>query len=62
MAGKLELLSDQEILCKKMIMDGITAIQTGMNPRILEEKLSSYVEPNNPNEEEEEGMTENVAT
>ncbi len=53
MAGKLELLSDQEILAKRMIMDGITAIQTGMNPRILEEKLSSYIEPNSSVNEEE---------
>lgn len=55
-AGKLELLSDNELLTKKMMMDGIAAIQTGMNPRLLEEKLRSYIEPGNK-EESEEGLS-----
>ncbi|MBZ4686945.1 MAG: chemotaxis protein MotA [Clostridia bacterium] len=59
-AGKLELLSDQEILTKKMMMDGITAIQTGMNPRILEEKLRSYMDPE-INSRAEEGLENDVA-
>lgn len=42
MAGKLELISDREMLIKRMIMDGILAIQSGINPRILEERLTSY--------------------
>lgn len=60
-AGKLELLSDKEILLKRMMMDGITAIQTGMNPRILEEKLQSYIEPKlTAKEEAEEGVADEI--
>ena len=42
-AGKLELLSDEETFNKRVILDGILGIQKGLNPRILEEKLSSYM-------------------
>jgi len=52
-AGKLELLSDEEIFNRRIILDGLVAIQDGMNPRILSEKLSSYIEPKNLSGKEE---------
>jgi chemotaxis protein MotA len=45
MAGKLELRSAEEILVKEMIIDGIMAIQSGDSPRIVEEKLKSFLSP-----------------
>jgi chemotaxis protein MotA len=45
LAGKLETRSREEILNKEMIIDGIMAIQSGDSPRIVEEKLKSYLSP-----------------
>ena len=45
MASKLELRSGEEILVKEMVIDGIMAIQSGDSPRIVEEKLKSFLSP-----------------
>ncbi|AGW12774.1 motility protein A [Megalodesulfovibrio gigas] len=45
MAGKLKLRSKQEVLIRAMVMEGILAISKGENPRIIEEKLTSYIAP-----------------
>ncbi len=44
-AGKLKVRSGQEINLKWMMVEGIMAIQSGDSPRIVEEKLKSYVTP-----------------
>jgi chemotaxis protein MotA len=45
LAGKLELRSKQETLSKQLVLEGIAAIQAGFNPRLVEEKLKSFLEP-----------------
>jgi chemotaxis protein MotA len=45
LAGKLEFRSSEEILVREMIIDGIMAIQSGDSPRIVEEKLKSFLSP-----------------
>ncbi|MFV0348757.1 MAG: motility protein A [Halodesulfovibrio sp.] len=45
MAGKLKTRSKEEILIKEMQMEGILAISKGENPRIIQEKLSSFQPP-----------------
>ncbi len=45
MAGKLRLRSRQEVLLREMVLEGILAISKGENPRIIEEKLNSYLAP-----------------
>jgi len=45
MAGKLKMRSQEEINLKWMMIEGIMAIQSGDSPRIVEEKLKSYVTP-----------------
>ena len=35
----------EEILVKEMVIDGIMAIQSGDSPRIVEEKLKSFLSP-----------------
>ncbi len=45
MSGKLEARSKEEMLIKQMIIDGIMAIQSGDSPRIVEEKLKSFLSP-----------------
>lgn len=44
-AGKLRTKSSQEILLKQLMINGILSIQSGDNPRVLEQKLHSYVAP-----------------
>ncbi len=43
--GKLETRSKEEMVIKTMIIDGIMAIQSGDSPRIVEEKLKSFLAP-----------------
>ncbi|SMB82402.1 chemotaxis protein MotA [Desulfonispora thiosulfatigenes DSM 11270] len=59
-AGKLELLSDQEMMRRQMMLEGILAIQSGINPRILEERLLSFV-GTPPTTINQEGLESDVA-
>jgi chemotaxis protein MotA len=45
MTGKLKIRSAEEILQKRMIMEGIMSIQSGDNPRIVEQKLNTFIAP-----------------
>lgn len=45
MANKLQKRSDEEVLCKQIIIEGIIAIVNGDAPRRIEEKLLSYIPP-----------------
>ncbi len=42
-AGKLKTRSTQEILVKQLMTEGIKSIQSGDNPRIVEQKLTAFV-------------------
>ncbi|MCB2184864.1 MAG: MotA/TolQ/ExbB proton channel family protein [Deltaproteobacteria bacterium] len=46
MSGKLKLRSAQEMVMKEVIMNGVLAIARGDNPRVIEQKLHSYIPPN----------------
>lgn len=43
--GKLGIKSAEEILLKQVMIEGILSIQAGENPRIVEEKLKSFLSP-----------------
>lgn len=45
LAGKLETISDNEMLSKELILEGIKAIQAGDNPRMVERKLKTFLPP-----------------
>lgn len=45
LAGKLRALTDEEILLKEIITEGILSIQQGENPRVIEQKLKSFLAP-----------------
>ena len=45
LAGKLRVKSEEETLYRMMLMEGILAIQSGENPRIVREKLSAFLPP-----------------
>ena len=44
-SGKLKARSLEEVLYKELAMEGVLSISLGDNPRIVEQKLSSYLEP-----------------
>ena len=47
LAGKLRLRSEEEVLIKEIMTEGILSIQQGENPRIIEEKLMSFLHLHN---------------
>ena len=44
-ATKLKAKSEEEITAKEIIVEGILSIQAGENPRVIEEKLKSFLSP-----------------
>ena len=46
MAQKLKIRSNSEILVKELMVEGLLSIQAGENPRIIEEKLKTFIPPN----------------
>ncbi|KAF0244338.1 MAG: chemotaxis protein [Planctomycetota bacterium] len=45
LAKKLEIRSREELIVKEMVIKGILAIQSGDNPRIVEQKLRLFLPP-----------------
>ncbi len=45
LSGKLKGYSQEEVLMRKIMTEGILAIQAGDNPRIIREKLEAYLSP-----------------
>ncbi|MFV0440921.1 MAG: motility protein A [Lachnospirales bacterium] len=43
--NKLKINSDNEILMREVLLEGVLSIQSGENPRIIEEKLKSFISP-----------------
>ncbi len=44
-AAKLTNYSQGEILVKELMLEGIMSLQSGDNPRIVEQKLTAFIEP-----------------
>jgi len=44
-AGKLKMRTSGELLAKEMIIEGILSIQSGDNPRVVEQKLKAFIGP-----------------
>ncbi|MCP3977320.1 MAG: motility protein A [bacterium] len=44
-AAKLQRLHDLEVVYRDIVMDGILAVQAGASPRMLVERLESYLQP-----------------
>jgi len=53
-AGKLKTRSAGELLIKELCIQGIMAIQSGDNPRIVEGKLKAFISPSKRTKEEKE--------
>lgn len=59
MASKLEIKTDEEIFIKQIIIEGVVGVQSGQNPRILEEKLSAFL-PNETNKKKPKAPEDNI--
>ena len=44
-AGKLKARSEEEVLLRTLMVEGVCAISAGDNPRIVEEKLKAFLPP-----------------
>ena len=44
-ATKLKVNNDTEMMLKNITVEGLLSIQAGENPRIIEEKLKSFLPP-----------------
>jgi chemotaxis protein MotA len=42
-SAKLNTRADEELICQKLILDALLAIQSGQNPRILDGALKTYL-------------------
>ena len=54
-ANRLKALSAQEVELRSMTLEGILSVQAGDNPRVVAEKLGSYVPPAERNADPAEG-------
>jgi chemotaxis protein MotA len=54
MADKLAFYSHRELTCMEIVVRGVLAIQAGENPRVIKQKLLTFIPPNiRPSEEEQ---------
>ena len=54
LADKLSFLNDREILNMEIVIRGVVSIQAGENPRVIKQKLETFLPPNERSEEEQE--------
>ena len=52
-AEKLGFINKQELLSMEIVIRGIMAIQSGENPRVIEQKLGTFLPPNQRQTEKE---------
>lgn len=43
LAGKVSYMSQSSVLYREMIVEGLTALQAGTNPRVIERRLQAFV-------------------
>jgi chemotaxis protein MotA len=52
-ANRLKMISEEEVELRMMTLEGILSIQSGDNPRLVSEKLASYLPPADRDGEQE---------
>lgn len=55
MADKLGFINDFELQVMEITLKGVVSIQAGENPRVIKQKLLTYVSPNDRPAEDEDG-------
>lgn len=56
-SSKLKNYNDVEVKIKEVMIEGLLSIQAGENPRVIEEKLKSFMAPVDRRNVEEEGQS-----
>ncbi|MGJ9382358.1 motility protein A [Salipaludibacillus neizhouensis] len=59
MANKLAMSTEEEVFIKQIVVEGVIGVQSGQNPKILQEKLSAFL-PNHMKGKKEEDIEEPV--
>lgn len=59
-ANNLKVQTEEELFTREMMIEGILAIQAGNNPRIVEERLTTYLSPSE--RKENANVNENMET
>ena len=54
-SAKLKVQNEQEMMGKQIVIEGLLSIQAGENPRVIEEKLKSFLEPKEKSAMDEAG-------
>lgn len=54
-ANKMKVNSGKEVMVKQIMIEGLLSIQAGENPRVIEEKLKSFVAPKDRESADEGG-------
>jgi chemotaxis protein MotA len=44
-SNKLKVLSDAEVATMELVLEGVLAVQSGTNPRMVEQRLRSLLPP-----------------
>ncbi|MED9902624.1 MAG: motility protein A [Lachnospiraceae bacterium] len=57
--GKLKTHNEMEMMQKEIMIEGLLSIQAGENPRVIEEKLKSFMSPSDRGSAENDGGEEN---
>lgn len=60
-AGKLRVKTEEEILLREVMIEGILSIQAGENPHIVEQKLHSFLPPKDRRSMTEERLQARMA-
>ncbi len=58
-ASKLKVKNDAEMQVKEIMIEGLLSIQAGENPRVIEEKLKSFMSPSDRSSTSDEGGEDN---
>ncbi|GGA82385.1 flagellar motor protein MotP [Ornithinibacillus halotolerans] len=61
MASKLENKTEEEVFIKQIIIEGVIGVQSGQNPRILEEKLGAFLSNDTKSKDDKEEEDVSVA-
>ena len=59
-SSKLKENNGEEVMIKEIMIEGLLSIQAGENPRVIEEKLKSFLSPKDRQAQQEEGGGEEV--
>jgi len=61
LASKLALKTEEEVFLKQIVIEGVIGVQSGQNPKLLEEKLSAFLSTSERKEAKNKVLTSGEA-